>query len=134
MGDLAEIAVDPHMPARTLILVPYLNKRTLAIYKFAIGIGIIWIGSLSACDNNNSQEIPLTPDIEVAGSVLRLESGLDLLVPAAAGLEKVADGFEFVEGPVWMPGSDDQLYFSDIPANKLYSWSENSGLHTILDE
>ncbi|MGI9272999.1 MAG: SMP-30/gluconolactonase/LRE family protein, partial [Woeseiaceae bacterium] len=42
--------------------------------------------------------------------------------------------FEFVEGPVWMPGSDDQLYFSDIPANKLYSWSENSGLHTILDE
>jgi len=34
--------------------------------------------------------------------------------------EKVADGFKFVEGPVWRP--DGCLIFSDIPANRQYKW------------
>lgn len=39
-------------------------------------------------------------------------------------LEKLADGFTFVEGPVWVDG---KLLFSDIPENTIYSWSEDSG-------
>lgn len=41
-------------------------------------------------------------------------------VPDDAGLEKVAEGFQFVEGPVWHP--DGILLFSDIPANTVYRW------------
>lgn len=34
--------------------------------------------------------------------------------------EKVAEGFKFVEGPVWRP--DGCLIFSDIPMNRQYIW------------
>lgn len=37
------------------------------------------------------------------------------LVPRDAALERVATGFAFTEGPVWMP--DGHLLFSDIPNN-----------------
>lgn len=36
----------------------------------------------------------------------------------AGPVEIVADGFEFTEGPVWLPTN--QLIFSDIPANTIY--------------
>jgi gluconolactonase len=50
-------------------------------------------------------------------------------VPAGSEAEKVAEGFQFVEGPVWMNGA---LLFSDIPANKVYQWTEESGESVFL--
>ena len=44
-------------------------------------------------------------------------------------VEKVADDFQFVEGPVWKDG---RLLFSDIPANTIYSWHPNSGTSVYL--
>jgi gluconolactonase len=35
--------------------------------------------------------------------------------------ERLATGFQFTEGPVWMPGG--YLLFSDIPANRIYKWT-----------
>lgn len=40
----------------------------------------------------------------------------DLVEPGVP--EKMAAGFQFTEGPLWMP--DGYLIFSDIPANKIY--------------
>ena len=34
--------------------------------------------------------------------------------------ERLATGFRFTEGPVWMP--DGYLLFSDIPADRIYQW------------
>ncbi|MFZ1290673.1 MAG: SMP-30/gluconolactonase/LRE family protein [Melioribacteraceae bacterium] len=45
-------------------------------------------------------------------------------------LEKIADGFQFTEGPVWKNGA---ILFSDIPANKIYKWNEKDGLSTFLE-
>jgi gluconolactonase len=53
--------------------------------------------------------------------VVRLSSGLDRIVPRGARLEKLAGGFQFVEGPVWHP--DGYLLFSDPNANTIYRWS-----------
>jgi gluconolactonase len=41
-------------------------------------------------------------------------------------LETVCGGFIFTEGPLWDP-RDGSLYFSDIPANKLYRWTQAGG-------
>jgi sugar lactone lactonase YvrE len=38
-----------------------------------------------------------------------------------AEVEKVSDGFQFTEGPVWM--TEGYLIFSDIPADTIYKWS-----------
>jgi len=42
----------------------------------------------------------------------------------AQQLIKVANGFQFTEGPVWKDGA---LYFSDIQSDKIYKWSADSG-------
>ena len=42
------------------------------------------------------------------------------IVADGASPEKLADGFQFIEGPVWMP--DGYLIFSDIPNNVLLKW------------
>ena len=41
-------------------------------------------------------------------------------VVGEAKVEKITNGFEFTEGPVWMP--DGYLLFSDIPADIIYKW------------
>jgi len=55
-----------------------------------------------------------------------------LIVPEDSELEKLATGFQFTEGPVWN-ASEGSLLFSDIPANRIYRWSEDEGV-TIFRE
>jgi gluconolactonase len=44
------------------------------------------------------------------------------LVPADAPLRRLADGFVWAEGPVWLP-DEDALLWSDIPNNRVLRWS-----------
>lgn len=64
---------------------------------------------------------------EVRASVVRRDPALDALVPADLRVEKLAEGFRFVEGPVWVREGG-YLLFSDPNANTIYSWSEDTGL------
>ena len=58
------------------------------------------------------------------GEIVRLDPSLGALVPAGAQIEKVADGFGFTEGPVWVhSGGAGFLIFSDIPANVIDKWN-----------
>jgi gluconolactonase len=53
------------------------------------------------------------------------------LVPKDAKLEKIADGFTWVEGPVWHKQGG-YLLFSDIPANAVYQWKSGKGVSLFL--
>jgi len=53
-------------------------------------------------------------------------------VPADARVEKIADGFEFTEGPYWT--DDSTLVFSDIPANRIYEWTPARDSVTVVLE
>jgi gluconolactonase len=53
----------------------------------------------------------------------RLDPAFDALIAFPATVETVCEGFIWSEGPVWKDGS---LYFSDVPANILYSWTPGS--------
>ena len=46
-------------------------------------------------------------------------------IPDGAVLERIASGLQFTEGPIWMDGA---LLFSDIPADRVYRWTEADGL------
>jgi len=50
---------------------------------------------------------------------------LDLFA-APRQIERLATGFQFTEGPVWLPETE-QLLFSDIPANRIYRLAPSSG-------
>ncbi len=52
--------------------------------------------------------------------VERRDPALDAILPAGARLEKLADGFSFTEGPVWVPEGNGYLLFSDPNNNVIY--------------
>lgn len=70
-------------------------------------------------------------EYEEIGTVERLDPRMDDLVPADAVIEKLADGFEWSEGPVWVPDGE-YVLFSDIPVNTIYRWDEDRGLTPYL--
>ena len=49
------------------------------------------------------------------------------IIDADAELERVADGFRFLEGPIWNP-SQNCLMFSDILGNGIYRWNAQDGV------
>ncbi len=47
----------------------------------------------------------------------RQDAGIDAIVPADAKLERVATGFTWIEGPVWIPAG--YLLFAEITSNSI---------------
>jgi gluconolactonase len=80
----------------------------------------IWIRS-ATLDFYRSSDAP-TDELRV----VRHDPALDAIVPANLKAERLAEGFLFTEGPVWVP--DGYLLFSDPNANTIYRWSDNDGL------
>jgi gluconolactonase len=69
------------------------------------------------------------------GQIIRVDPGLDTLIPANAHIEKVADGFGFVEGPVWIHTSGPGfLIFSDIPGNVIDKWTPGGKVFVFLEK
>ena len=58
--------------------------------------------------------------------IVRLDPRLDEIVPKGAAVEKLAGGFQFIEGPVWHP--DGYLLFSDPNANTIYRWTPDGSV------
>ncbi|MBX3265447.1 MAG: SMP-30/gluconolactonase/LRE family protein [Acidobacteria bacterium] len=65
---------------------------------------------------------------EVNVEVVRLDPALDQIVGRNPKLFKLAEGFQFTEGPVW---TDDGLLFSDPNANTIYKYSKDGKLTTF---
>ncbi len=91
-----------------------------------------------ACSNPNPKSDPVkeTPDntmkkYPTTGSIERLGSAIDALIPKDAQLEILAEGFEWSEGPLWLE-KQQKVIFSDIPPNKIYEWSEKGGKKLYL--
>jgi gluconolactonase len=64
---------------------------------------------------------------EVETKINRLDSSLDALVTPGTKIEKVAGGFLFTEGPVWVRDGG-YLLFSDPNNNLIYRWSPDDGI------
>ncbi len=62
--------------------------------------------------------------------VVRVDAGLDGIVPPGTRLEKLAGGFSFTEGPVWS-AAERSLYFSDPNDNRIYRWSDDHGVSVV---
>jgi gluconolactonase len=67
----------------------------------------------------------------IDGEIERFDPALDDIVPSDWRIEKLAEGFEWSEGPVWM-NAGSYLLLSDVPGNTMYRWSEREGLSIFL--
>ena len=65
------------------------------------------------------------------GKIERLDPRFDQLIPRDAVLEKLAEGFQWSEGPVWIREGG-YVLFSDIPRNAVMKWKEGEGLSRFL--
>jgi len=59
--------------------------------------------------------------------IIRRDPALDAIVSPNAKIEKLAGGFQFTEGPVWVREGG-YLLFSDPNNNLIYRWSEDDGV------
>ena len=65
------------------------------------------------------------------GSVERRDKELDDLIAPDAKIEKLAEGFDWSEGPIWMKKGN-YLLFSDVPRNLVLKWKEGDGVTEFL--
>ncbi|MGE0800471.1 MAG: SMP-30/gluconolactonase/LRE family protein [Lautropia sp.] len=60
------------------------------------------------------------------------DPSFETLVGTGLEIQRIADGFQFLEGPVWHERGR-YLVFSDIPASRLYRWDEAGGVRLLRD-
>lgn len=66
------------------------------------------------------------------GYVERLSPAIDSLLASEAQMERLAEGFNWSEGPTWLE-RDHAIVFSDVPENRIYRWSAKDGLSLYLE-
>jgi gluconolactonase len=66
------------------------------------------------------------------GTIERLDPRFDALVPKDAKLEKLASGFNWSEGPIWVREGG-HLLFSDVFENLVYRWKDGEGAASFLN-
>lgn len=97
-------------------------KAVLAIVALLAGSGLALLPA-------SAQEKKPYPTM---GKIVRLDPRFDELVPKGAKIEKLADGFKWSEGPVWIKDGG-YLLFSDIPRNRINKWKEGEGISVFLE-
>ena len=65
-------------------------------------------------------------------SIERLDPALDALLDANATVENLGSGFNWSEGPIWVPALG-ALLFSDVPENRVYRWKDGEGISVHLE-
>ena len=91
----------------------------------------IWIKS-ATLDFYRSPKVAIG---EIPAQVAKNDAALDEIVPAGAKIEKLAGGFLFTEGPIWVPRTEDTdgyLLFSDPNNNLIYRWTQDGQLSILM--
>jgi gluconolactonase len=89
-------------------------------------------GSGGAAPEGAKGDAPRTTRRQVETTIRKVDAALDAIVDAGTTIEKLAEGFQFTEGPVWLP--EGALLFSDPNANRIYRWSESTGLSVFREQ
>ncbi len=87
----------------------------------------VLIQSLSVVDAGAAAAADVT---STPVKVDRMDAGLDAIVPADAVVERVATGFTWVEGPVWIPAG--YLLFAEITSNSIRKLTPDGSVSIFL--
>jgi gluconolactonase len=98
--------------------------------KFLLFGSILLVASCSKAPTESPAPAASAPKAVSHGSVVRLDPALDAIVPKDAQIEKIADGFTFIEGPLWRPSN--VLWFSDVVGNVVRQWSSDGTVTEVL--
>ncbi|MEX0928598.1 MAG: SMP-30/gluconolactonase/LRE family protein [Balneolales bacterium] len=66
------------------------------------------------------------------GYIEKLDAELDQVLNTRSIPQVIGDGYIWAEGPVWVE-EHSFLLFSDVPANRIYKWTETDGISVYLE-
>jgi gluconolactonase len=66
------------------------------------------------------------------GTVERSDPRIDRLGPRDATMQRLAEGFDWAEGPAW-DRSGGYLLFSDVPRNSVFKWKQGARARAFLN-
>ena len=101
-------------------------KRELLSAFFVLTFGAILICHQSAMAREST--VPGT-----IGMIARFDDRADELIAPDAKIELLASGFDWSEGPLWIPdAAGGYLLFSDIPRNSVMKWKQGEGISLFM--
>src|SRR4051794_25980023 len=102
-----------------------------SMHRMAVGaLGAFTLG-LTMATTRGDDTAPRRPTL---GRVERLDPRLDAIVAPDAKMEVLGNGFDWVEGPVWVRSGGGYLLFSDIPPNRILKWQAGGGVQVYLEQ
>lgn len=94
-------------------------------------VRLLYLTSLIVCTTAVAQD---TLNFPVIGERIEHEASLSDLIAKDAKLEVISSGYQWTEGPVWVPEENGPGYllFSDIPPNSIFKWVEGQGASLFM--
>lgn len=109
------------------------TSNTTKPYRYVANFSVSMIVTLLFASLALAQN---TTNFPAIGRVDRFESALDQLIGKDAKVEVLCGGFEWSEGPVWVPEEGNKyggyVLFSDIPNNAIVKWQEGEGASVFM--
>jgi gluconolactonase len=94
--------------------------------------GMVLLATLGTAACAAAPPPPTAPTRIEEATIDRWDPAMDAIVPADWKIEKLAEGFGWAEGPIWVKNGG-YLLFTDVPGNKMWKWSDKGGLEKFLD-
>ena len=104
------------------------NFLVLTTFLFLISCGDSDNNS-TASDNDDTRQV--SEKYPTLGEIERIDPALDAILPSQARMEILSEGYDWTEGPLWVPAHQ-MLLFSDIPPNSIFKWTEENGAELFL--
>jgi gluconolactonase len=109
-----------------------MRKRICLVLAALVALNAAAAENASDAPAKKEKKSKLEPHVyPTMGTIERLDPYLGLLLPLDARIEKLAGGFKWAEGPVWMKHGG-YLLFSDVPNNVVFKWQEGEKTHEFL--
>jgi gluconolactonase len=91
---------------------------------------------IAGCQSSHHSHPTLPAEIKVHpgesfGTLEVNDPNFFTLIELSAPIQKLASGFDWSEGPVWIKEGG-YLLFSDVPSNTVYRWKEGEGVSVFL--
>lgn len=95
------------------------------------GVALVAVACSPASDSKDAKPADAAGTAQATTAVERLDPALDAIIKSDAVPVKIASGFRFVEGPLWL---GDRLRFSDLMDNKLFELADGGEPKLIMDK
>ena len=105
------------------------DDSTMNVIRKRCGVVTVWAVLVLVGRPASADEEKAYPTI---GTIERSDRRIDRLVPCDATMQRLAEGFDWAEGPAW-DRSGGYLLFSDVPRNTVFKWKEGEQARAFLN-